>query len=130
MSTERTVRYDILSHLCFLYYTLLSSSHLRPAPTISFSPQGFPINNVCICILGQARFMFDVPHSLSQQRSGFESKADRVGFVVHEGAVGQVYLLVIWSSPERRYSIQMFKTSFWLGFGFHLLSCTFRLLNL
>lgn len=97
MSTEHTVSYDILSHLYFLYYTSLLSSHLRPTPTISFSPQGFPTNNVCICILGQARFMFRLPHSLSQQRSGFEGKVVRVGFVVHEVAVDRPLSASIYS---------------------------------
>jgi hypothetical protein len=86
------VSYDILSYLYSLYYMLLLSSHLRLTHTISFSSQGFHINNVCICILNEPCFMFHLPHSLTQQRSGFEDKVVRVGFVVHEVAVGQVFL--------------------------------------
>jgi len=89
------VSYDILSHLYFLYYMLLLSSHLRLTPTSSFSSQGFHINNACICILDLAYFMCHLPHSLSQQRSGFEDKVVRVGFVVHEVAVGQVSFRVL-----------------------------------
>jgi hypothetical protein len=78
---------------------LLLSSHLRPTPTISFSPQGSHINNVCICTLDQPCFMFHLPHSLSQKRSGFEGKVVRVGFVVHGVAVGQAFLRVLRFTP-------------------------------
>jgi hypothetical protein len=93
----------MLCHLYFLYYMLLLSSHLRLTPTISFSPQGFHIN-VCTCILDQACFMFHLPQSLSQQRSGFEGKVVRVGFVVHEVAVGQVSLRVLRFIPLKCHS--------------------------
>jgi hypothetical protein len=104
MSTERTLSYDILSHLYFLYYMSLLSSHLRLTPTFSFSPQGFHINNVCICILDQACFMFHLPHSLSQQRCGFDDKVVRVGSVAHEVAVGLVFLGVFRFTPVNCHS--------------------------
>jgi hypothetical protein len=73
---------------------LLLSFHLRLTPTISFPPQGFHSNNISVSSTKHVS-MFHLPHSFSQQRSGFKDKADSVGFVVHEVAVGQVFLPVL-----------------------------------